>query len=354
MKKNCLLLLCLFLSSFLCAQHVLVANNFKIPDSGRVGTIYTEFQVKEKAIKRRETFIANGFQSGDIRLVRKGGKRFISFTINALPNQKAELFAAGNDVKSTSKKQKDSTDVLTALWNKKWVEGQVYKTMITALPDSASKTTIYTAYILEPNTKSWKLLGAYKLTNEAVTFTRFQQTLLGAEPTKTNPWIQTERGRWIAIPSSDFFAKQAGAERPVIDWTKNADSVAQAQKDYEQIINAVKATRIDTTGSKDGVYYKMLKEGNGKQVKLTDTVTVFYKGSLLSDDSIFDQTKGKPATFPLNRLIKGWHVTVPMCRVGGAIRIFIPSAQAYSIRSRSKAIPPNSVLVFDIEVVDAK
>jgi FKBP-type peptidyl-prolyl cis-trans isomerase len=43
-----------------------------------------------------------------------------------------------------------------------------------------------------------------------------------------------------------------------------------------------------------------------------------------------------------------------MCKVGGTVRIVIPSAMAYTIRSRSKLIPPNSVLVFDIEVVDVK
>ncbi|MGC8064199.1 FKBP-type peptidyl-prolyl cis-trans isomerase, partial [Salmonella enterica] len=72
------------------------------------------------------------------------------------------------------------------------------------------------------------------------------------------------------------------------------------------------------------------------------------------DGSIFDQTKDKPATFPLNRLIKGWQIAVPMCKVGGSIRVIIPSALAYSIRTRSKNIPPNSVLVFDIDVVDVK
>jgi FKBP-type peptidyl-prolyl cis-trans isomerase len=89
-------------------------------------------------------------------------------------------------------------------------------------------------------------------------------------------------------------------------------------------------------------------------VSLTDTVTVFYKGTLLGDGSIFDQTKEKPAVFPLQRLIRGWQLAVPMSRVGGTVRIIIPSGQAYGIRARSNAIPPNSVLVFDVEVVGTK
>ena len=84
---------------------------------------------------------------------------------------------------------------------------------------------------------------------------------------------------------------------------------------------------------------------------MTDTVTVHYKGSLLTDGSIFDQTKDNPATFPLRRLIRGWQLALPKCRVGGKVRVIIPSAQAYGIRTRSKDIPPNKVLVFDIEVL---
>ena len=143
-------------------------------------------------------------------------------------------------------------------------------------------------------------------------------------------------------------------EKPVIDWTKNADSAKQAARDLQMIFDAVKAKQIDTTGSKDGVYYQILKEGTGDYVSANDTVTVFYKGYLLKDGSIFDQTKDKPAIFPLKRLIKGWQVALPMCKVGGKIRAFIPSGLAYTIRSRSKAIPPNSVLVFDVEVVRVK
>lgn len=120
------------------------------------------------------------------------------------------------------------------------------------------------------------------------------------------------------------------------------------------ILEAVQKKEVDTTGSNEGVYYHLLREGTGAAVSVDDTVTVFYKGSLLKDGSIFDQTKDKPATFPLKRLIKGWQVGLPMCKVGGKIRLLIPSGLAYTIRSRSKAIPPNSVLVFDIEVLAAK
>jgi FKBP-type peptidyl-prolyl cis-trans isomerase len=91
-----------------------------------------------------------------------------------------------------------------------------------------------------------------------------------------------------------------------------------------------------------------------RQVSVNDTVTVFYKGYLLSDNSVFSETKDKPATFPLKGLIVGWQIGVPLCKVGGKIKIIIPSNFGYSIRTRSAKIPPNSILVFEVEVVDAK
>ena len=141
---------------------------------------------------------------------------------------------------------------------------------------------------------------------------------------------------------------------PIIRLTNHIDSTAQVAIDKKEIVNALINGTIDTTGSNQGVYYKIIHEGTGPMVDVTDTLTVHYKGSLLKDGSVFDQTKDKPATFPLSRLIKGWQNGLTKCKVGGKIRLIIPSGLAYSVRHRSKAIPPNSVLVFDIEVLSAK
>jgi FKBP-type peptidyl-prolyl cis-trans isomerase FkpA len=110
----------------------------------------------------------------------------------------------------------------------------------------------------------------------------------------------------------------------------------------------------DSIQFKDGIFYQVLKEGTGKQLQVTDTVIIHYKGWLFSNGRVFDETKDKPATFPLNRLIRGWQVGVPQCRVGGKIRLYIPSGSAYGIRTFTTDIPPNSTLVFDVEVLEAK
>ena len=51
---------------------------------------------------------------------------------------------------------------------------------------------------------------------------------------------------------------------------------------------------------------------------------------------------------------QGWQLGVPLCKVGGKIKLVIPSALAYSVRTRAPKIPPNSILVFEVEVLDAK
>jgi len=142
-------------------------------------------------------------------------------------------------------------------------------------------------------------------------------------------------------------------KEPLVDLYQNADSLEQASKDKDAIFSAIRSGKFDTTGSVQGMYFKILKEGNGRQVLVSDTVIAKYKGSLL-DGTIFDETKSDPATFPLRRLIRGWQIGLPLCKVGGTIRLIIPSALAYSIRDRGMKIPPNQVLVFDVEVIGTK
>lgn len=147
---------------------------------------------------------------------------------------------------------------------------------------------------------------------------------------------------------------QGNALLPVVNLLSHVDSVDQLNIDLKYIQQSISENKIDTKQSHENVYYTMMKEGTGRQVSVNDTVTVFYKGYLLKDGSIFDETKDKPATFPLKRLIMGWQIGVPLCKVGGKIKIVIPSNLAYSIRTRAAKIPPNSILVFEVEVVDAK
>ena len=286
-----------------------------------------------------------------------------------------------------------------------WKTQATYKFLVTALTDSASQTTIYSGYFYVPEKQRWKLIASFSAPKDGKPLRNlysFSENFVGINGQLErkamfgNQWIQNgANGQWSELTEARFsydvtgkmgdridygagvtangafelwhggfknatanygqsFTRPAALNKPVIDFTKDADSLSLAQKDIAQIKASVAAGIIDTTGSVGGVYYKIVKEGSGDYVLVTDTVTVFYKGTLLKDGSIFDQTKDKPARFPLQRLIKGWQIGVPKCRVGGTIKIIIPAGIAYGMRTRSKAIPPNSVLVFEIEVVKAE
>ena len=344
----------LFLALLLATSLTCIAQpvHFTTGDTISGVIYYNRFALNTTQVVTKQKMVALGFDGGNIVLTtnKKNTKRSISFQVIGTNKMIPSVFATGEGVKIEKNNREAKIE---AEWKYVLEEGKKYEYMITALKDSADRFTIYTAYIQLPENSSWKLLAAFKRTEDG-NFLKGYQLDAKLQADEVNPWIQTDRGRWQELTVAEGFSRNATNTRPQIDWSKNYDSALQAKKDRELIAGAVAKKITDTSGSKDGVYYAITKEGNGKYVKLTDTVTVYYKGSLLADGSIFDQTKDKPATFPLNRLIKGWQIAVPMCKVGGSIRVIIPSALAYSIRTRSKNIPPNSVLVFDIDVVDVK
>ena len=107
---------------------------------------------------------------------------------------------------------------------------------------------------------------------------------------------------------------------------------------------------VITTAS--GLQYKIIKSGTGESPKLTDTVKVHYQGTLI-DGKIFDSSiqRGQPISFLVNRVIPGWVEALQLMKVGDKWQLFIPANLAYGDRSPSQAIPPNSVLIFEVELL---
>src|SRR5690606_3705233 len=95
-----------------------------------------------------------------------------------------------------------------------------------------------------------------------------------------------------------------------------------------------------------------IETGTGEAVKPGDTVTAHYTGALAKDGTIFQSSHdtGQPIPFSLDGVIQGWTEGVPGMKVGGKRRLVIPAEQAYGASSPSPNIPPNSDLVFDIEL----
>lgn len=106
------------------------------------------------------------------------------------------------------------------------------------------------------------------------------------------------------------------------------------------------------TKTPSGIYYVMEKEGEGAHPTPTETITAHYHGTLLNGN-IFDSSvdRGVPFKFQLGRVIKGWQEAMGMMKPGGKGKFVIPSALAYGERGAGASIPPNSPLVFEIELL---
>lgn len=105
-----------------------------------------------------------------------------------------------------------------------------------------------------------------------------------------------------------------------------------------------------TTAS--GLVYQSLREGTGPSPAATDVVQVHYRGTL-PDGREFDSSygRGRPAEFPLNRVIPCWTEGVQRMKTGGKARLTCPPAIAYGERGAGGVIPPNATLVFEVELL---
>jgi len=105
--------------------------------------------------------------------------------------------------------------------------------------------------------------------------------------------------------------------------------------------------------TESGIQYLVLTEAEGVKPVATDTVKVHYKGTFLNGDT-FDSSydRGEPAVFPLNRVIRGWTEGVQLMSVGAKYKFTIPSDLAYGPNGNPPRIPGNSVLQFDIELLE--
>jgi FKBP-type peptidyl-prolyl cis-trans isomerase FklB len=107
---------------------------------------------------------------------------------------------------------------------------------------------------------------------------------------------------------------------------------------------------VKTTAS--GLQYKVIKSGTGESPKLTDTVKVHYHGTLING-TVFDSSvqRGQPISFPVGGVIQGWVEALQLMKVGDKWQLFIPARLAYGNQSPGAGIPPNSVLIFEVELL---
>ena len=144
-----------------------------------------------------------------------------------------------------------------------------------------------------------------------------------------------------------------------LDKTMKAKQQEMAAKESETAI-AVGQKFLEDNAKKEGVMvtesgiqYSVLTASDGDKPVATDTVKVHYKGTFLNGET-FDSSydRGEPAVFPLDRVIKGWTEGVQLMSVGSKYKFTIPSDLAYGPNGNPPRIPGNSVLQFEIELLE--
>jgi FKBP-type peptidyl-prolyl cis-trans isomerase FklB len=127
------------------------------------------------------------------------------------------------------------------------------------------------------------------------------------------------------------------------------DAAAKAGADF--LAENAKRDGVITTES--GLQYEVIAKAEGAQPKVSDVVSVHYQGTLV-DGSVFDSSieRGEPVEFPVGGVIPGWVEGLQLMSVGEKYKFYIPSELAYGAQSPTPAIPANSTLVFEVELLD--
>jgi len=168
-----------------------------------------------------------------------------------------------------------------------------------------------------------------------------KEALAGKDGTMT----KEEREKTLETFQKEMMEKQVAASKEAA-----AKNLAEGEK---FLAENKKKEGVKTTAS--GLQYKVVKEGTGPTPKETDTVVTNYRGTTI-DGNEFDSSykRNEPATFPVNRVIKGWTEALQLMKVGSKYQLFIPASLAYGERGAGRDIGPNATLIFDVELLSIK
>jgi len=130
-------------------------------------------------------------------------------------------------------------------------------------------------------------------------------------------------------------------------------SEEQMAKDSVAIDAYLAANNIKAEKASQGLRYVITKSGSGAKPALSSTVKVNYKGSLLENGKVFDQSQA-PIEFPLGNLIQGWQIGFQLLPKGSKATLYVPSTLGYGQNGAPPDIPANANLVFEAELIDFK
>jgi len=160
---------------------------------------------------------------------------------------------------------------------------------------------------------------------------------------KQEAWMTDDEAREIR---QDFFQKLQATQ------ADKQKLVAEENLKKGEAFLAKNKTKKSVITTESGLQYIVLNQGAGNKPARTDNVEVHYRGTLL-DGTEFDSSysRGKPAQFPVNRVIPGWTEALQLMPEGSKYKLFIPAKLAYGARSTGDLIGPNSLLIFEVELL---
>lgn len=210
--------------------------------------------------------------------------------------------------------------------------------------------------LVQCNTAQWNSMGplykAFKMIKEGdsilikiPTQTLFDESFRAAVPPSLDP-----EGQITFCIGAEEIRTQEEMEAKAM-----AASAEQLEKDIEIIEDYLEENNITAQSTESGLRYVIDVEGSGNYPKLGDSVKVHYTGTLLDGtkfDSSFD--RNEPLNFPIGvgQVIPGWDEGIALLKEGGKGTLYVPSPLAYGSRGAGAVIAPNSVLKFDVELVE--
>ena len=147
----------------------------------------------------------------------------------------------------------------------------------------------------------------------------------------------------------------SGCDNEMLSRIDSLEQQAEQNAKAGQAFLAENGAKAGVLTTDSGLQYRVLRSGGGGEgasPTLNDRVRAHYRGSLI-DGSEFDSSyaRGEAAVFPVGGLIPGWQEALQLMKVGDHWELYVPSGLAYGKRSPSSKIPPNSTLVFELELL---
>jgi FKBP-type peptidyl-prolyl cis-trans isomerase len=163
---------------------------------------------------------------------------------------------------------------------------------------------------------------------------------------------------WQINQDEGVIVNETAEEKAAADAAKASQDTAQSCGSGTFEVVSARPTPTVVTSSAPIIELQTIdiKVGEGEEVLAGDCVAALYYGSLASTGVSFDDNygSGQPIEFSLNGVIPGWTEGIPGMKVGGVRRLLIPAEKGYGAQGSGDVIPPNSDLIFEVEIVSTK